>query len=360
VLKANRTFFAVPWVVTGSVAVFPIQYKGKVPEEGGLIQIEDSAAVDFAFSPFQEDLLVTGHQEGEVALWSVPQGGTPNMPKGAPALSVMKSHTKRVVSVDFHPLAKNVLITSDAGKDVKVWDLDAGQATLTLPQAHKAQVSSVSWNRDGSLMTTAAKDKFVRIFDPRSNSLVAEAADHQGAKAGRAVWLTKLDKIFTCGFTKSTQHELFLFDPRNFSKPTHTLLAEASTSSLMPFYDEDNSIMWLAGKGDSTIKSYEIGGEPMFFELMPFKAKEPQAGMAALPKVCCDVMNCEIMRLLKLTPQGVLIPLKFQVPRRNFDHFQDDLFPPSFDGQPTMNSDEWFAGNNREPGLMSLDPAKRQ
>jgi coronin-1B/1C/6 len=45
-----------------------------------------------------------------------------------------------------------------------------------------------------------------------------------------------------------------LFDPRNLKSPIVGKDIDSSASLLMPFYDEDTSIMYLAGKGDSNIR----------------------------------------------------------------------------------------------------------
>lgn len=86
-------------------------------------------------------------------------------------------------------------------------------------------------------------------------------------------------------------------------------IQDNSSSGLMPFYDADNSVMFLAGKGDGNIRYYEIvDTDPYIHYLNEFKSKDPQSGklqefvlshlfsgMAALPKQVNDVMKCEIM-----------------------------------------------------------------
>jgi coronin-1B/1C/6 len=72
---------------------------------------------------------------------------------------------KRLLSVDYHPLASGVLITAAADKKIALWDLEAGGAQrVTLPDAHKGLVSNWSWNYEGSLLATSCKDKKLRIF----------------------------------------------------------------------------------------------------------------------------------------------------------------------------------------------------
>lgn len=76
------------------------------------------------------------------------------------------------------------MLTADAGKTVKLFDVEASQEKLTFPgsilllflfiflDAHKAQITNVSWNYDGSLVATSCKDKTLRVFDPRANKVV--------------------------------------------------------------------------------------------------------------------------------------------------------------------------------------------
>ena len=78
-------------------------------------------------------------------------------------------HEKRMVSLAWHPLAANVLVTSAMDKAIKLWDVEAGmQAKVTLSGIHGDAVSSISWNHDGTQMATTSKDKKMRVIDPRS------------------------------------------------------------------------------------------------------------------------------------------------------------------------------------------------
>lgn len=76
-------------------------------------------------------------------------------------------------------------------------------------------------------------------------------------------------------------------------------LQEMDTSNgvLLPFYDPDSSIVYLCGKGDSSIRYFEITDEPPFVHyLNTFSSKEPQRGMGFMPKRGLDVSKCEIAR----------------------------------------------------------------
>jgi len=202
---------------------------------------------------------------------------------------------------------------------------------------------------------TASKDKKVRIVDPRANKIVAEKEVHQGIKGSRVVYLGTTNKFLTIGFSKTSERQYALWDPRSFSEPIQTENIDTSAGILMPFYDNDTKVLFLAGKGDGNIRYYEITDDPKpIYYLTEFKSSTPQRGVAALPKRAVNVSECEIIRLYKISGDGKLIePISFQVPRRS-DLFQDDLYPECISGEATLTASEWLGGREGTPKTTSL------
>jgi len=359
VIKANSKFFAVNWNVTGCVAVLPINSKGAVDVDTPLLVHDENTVNDFALNPFQENVVATACQDGTIQLWNIPEEGfTKDLTNPSSKIS---ASDKRMLYVDFHPLAENILVASDAGKSVKIFDVEAGSERFVLPDVHKGLITNVSWNHDGSLLATSCKDKTLRLFDPRGNQVISEAQDHQGVKGSRVVWLggKTPNLIFTCGFGKGSERQYGLFDQRNMSSRLTLQVIDSSSSSLLPFYDADLGIMYLGGKGDGNIRYYEIvDEEPYIHFLSEYKAKDPQSGLAALSKRSCDVMKCEVMKMLKITPNGTVIPIRFEIPRKENVFFQEDIFPETFDGKPSMGADEWTSGATVPGNLVSLNPER--
>eukprot|EP01102_Stenamoeba_stenopodia_P011232 TRINITY_DN3436_c0_g1_i1.p1 TRINITY_DN3436_c0_g1~~TRINITY_DN3436_c0_g1_i1.p1 ORF type:complete len:427 (-),score=124.03 TRINITY_DN3436_c0_g1_i1:129-1322(-) len=360
VLKANADFFALPWATPGSVLVVPLEQKGAVHEETPLILDEDGEAInELNFCQTDNHLLATAHQNGYARLWRIPEGGLKSN-LTTPSTSFAASG-KRLMYIDFHPTVSDLLVTASADYEVKLWDAQAsGSEKIALPKVHKGIITSVTWNGDGSLFATSCKDKNLRVFDPRGSGVVAEVADHQGAKSGRALWLSKQDKIVTCGFTKTSDREFGVYDPRALKSRLSTVKIDNSTSTPLLFFDEDTDVLFLSGRGDGNIRYYEFAADaPLLHVLSEFKSKDPAAGMAMLPKTSCNVMKCEVQKFLKLTPNGQVIPIRFEVPRQHTDWFQEDLFPDTWDLKPVGTATQWFDGAAlRKPNLISLKPAQ--
>uniref|UniRef100_A0A672P3F2 Coronin, actin binding protein, 1Ca n=1 Tax=Sinocyclocheilus grahami TaxID=75366 RepID=A0A672P3F2_SINGR len=128
---------------------------------------------------------------------------------------------------------------------------------------------------------------------------------------------------------------------------------DTSNGVLLPFYDPDTNVVYLCGKGDSSIRYFEITDEaPFVHYLNTFTTKEPQRGMGYMPKRGLDVNKCEIARFYKLHERKCE-PIIMTVPRKS-DLFQDDLYPDTAGPDAPLEAEEWFEGKNGEPVLISL------
>jgi len=359
VIKANETFWAVPWKTPASVCVVPHTRVGTVPEETPLIinnNDGDKVGInEFNFAPHNADIVALAGQDGTAAIYRIPsENGLSSNVNDAEVR--IQASDKRLLSVDWHPLASGTLYTTAADKTVSFFDVEAGGAQFaTLPNVHGGLLTNTSWNYDGSLLVTAAKDKLVRIFDPRGSQLVAQAPAHPSPKSSRVQWMGKADRIIVAGFNKTNGRELAVYDPRNFSDRIATAILPASSSTCLLFEDVDNSLLFVAGKGDGNITYFEVANDaPFAHELSQYKSNTPQNGLALLPKSAVNVRNCEIVRFLKLSGTKVE-PIRVEVPRSESNFFQEDIYPPTWDGKATMTSSQWQSGANNARNLTSLE-----
>jgi len=223
-------------------------------------------------------------------------------------------------------------------------------------EGHGNIIQSTNWNFEGSLIATASKDKKIRIVDPRAGEIVAAVESHSGVKGVRVAWLGRLGKLFSVGFSKTSDRQFAVWDPRSLDK--HLVMENIDTASgmLMPFYDADTNLMFLAGKGDGNIRYYEVtddGSKVWYIE--EYKSNVPSRGACMLSKVACNVSKCEIVRIVKMTT-ALVEPISFKVPRKGSeDVFQDDIYPLTPAPEPSAGADEWFAGEDVPRKLISLE-----
>jgi WD40 repeat protein len=168
------------------VAVLPLGTTGR-PDKAAVPRIDghSSLVTDFAFSPHDDGLLATGSQDQTVKVWRVPRAGLQGSlttPEAAlPELG------RRVETVAWHPAAEALLAVS-SGREVGLWDLTRG-ARAWSHAGHGGQLQSTAWQAAGGLLATQAKDRLLRVLDPRAEGSAMEAASHEGikdSKVGRA------------------------------------------------------------------------------------------------------------------------------------------------------------------------------
>ena len=78
IVKVNPKYVAVNWEASGggAFAVIPLEEKGKLPEQLPLFRGHTAAVLDTDWSPFNDDIIASGSDDGKVFLWEVPDGFT--------------------------------------------------------------------------------------------------------------------------------------------------------------------------------------------------------------------------------------------------------------------------------------------
>jgi len=335
----------------GSIAVIRHEDAGKISQTNPpLLSAHKRAVLDFDWHPFNDNILASVSEDANVMLWKIPEGGVTSAI--TEPIQTLSGHKRNVGTANFNPVANHVLATSSNDFTVKLWDVEQGKNIFTV-DGHTDIVQSVDWNYNGSQLASSCKDKKLRVFDPRTNTIAAEVVCHQGVKGSRVCWMK--EKVLTVGFSKSSEREFYIYDPRNIGEPLAHLNIDTSSGGIMPYFDHDTSILFLAGKGDGNIRYYEIVDEaPYFYYLTEYKSPTPQKGIAFVPKRGLNVSECEIARALKLHVNKVE-PISFRVPRKS-DIFQDDLYPDTYAGEPALTLEQWSSGQNAEPKIRSLAP----
>ena len=217
---------------------------------------------------------------------------------------------------------------------------------------HPDTIYSANWNYSGSHIVTTCKDKMLRVFDPRTGKLIKEGKGHTATKPMRALFM-KDGRIFTTGFSRSGERQYALYDGDTL-EPFIMEDLDNSNGLLFPFYDEDTNMIYLCGKGDSAIRYFEYTPEsPYIHYLNTHQSSDPQRGMGWMTKRGLNVNNCEISKFYKLHNSGLCEVITMTVPRKS-ELFQEDLYPDTAAQQAAISAEEWFAGKDADPVIMSL------
>uniref|UniRef100_A0A8C5RC25 Coronin n=1 Tax=Laticauda laticaudata TaxID=8630 RepID=A0A8C5RC25_LATLA len=335
----------------GAFLVLPLHKTGRIDKSYPTVCGHTGPVLDIDWCPHNDQVIASGSEDCTVMVWQIPENGL-TLSLTEPVV-ILEGHSKRVGIVAWHPTARNVLLSAGCDNAIIIWNVGTGEPLINLDDMHQDMIYNVSWNRNGSLICTASKDKKVRVIDPRKQEIMAEKEKaHEGARPMRAIFLSD-GNVFTTGFSRMSERQLALWNPKNMGEPVALHEMDTSNGVLLPFYDPDTNILYLCGKGDSSIRYFEVTEEPPYVHyLNTFSSKEPQRGMGFMPKRGLDVNKCEIARFFKLHERKCE-PIIMTVPRKS-DLFQDDLYPDTAGPEAALEAEEWFEGKNADPLLISL------
>ncbi|CAC5407998.1 CORO7 [Mytilus coruscus] len=330
------------------LAVYP-------PDTGTPVLQHKSKATDYVWDPFNDNRLAVSCDDAKVWIWNIPEGGLTETVT-EPSM-YLRGHTEKLYFVRFHPLASDILVSSAYDFTVRIWDLNDGSEKLKLT-THPDQVFCVAWSPDGRYLATVCKDGRVRIFDPRqSPDAIKEGEGPDGSRGARVVWALNGKYLVITGFNKLCSRQLYIYDVDNLESPLYIHQLDFNPAVLVPYYDDDSHTLFVTGRGDGVVHSFEISTDhPHIFPLSPVHFEGLHQAISFLPKTCCDVKKVEFAkgwRLLNTTVE----PVSFTLPRVKTEYFQDDVFPNTkVIDKPVMTSAEWFSGDNTPPRTVSLRP----
>jgi coronin-1B/1C/6 len=227
---------------------------------------------------------------------------------------------------------------------------------ISINDAHEQLIQELVWDMHGNSLATTSKDKNIRLIDGRSGTVTNTIENaHDGTKSIKLSYLGTSGKLFSVGFSKTSMRQLKIWDPRNTSQEVYRNELDTAAGVIMPFFDNDTNLLYLAGKGDGNVRVYEVISDGDSLQaITDFRSNVSAKGMAMIPKRGLNIIHNETARLLKLTTNSVE-PLSFFVPRKA-EGFQEDIFPDTFSGEASHSAEEWFAGSDFPPRTKSLNP----
>ncbi|NWW31320.1 CORO7 protein, partial [Panurus biarmicus] len=291
---ANHQRVALPLLSAGGqIAVLELSKPGRLPDVAVPTIQNGTAVADLTWDPFDPRRLAVAGEDARIRLWRIPEGGLQETLQEPEA--ILQGHTEKIYSIRFHPMASDLLVSSSYDMTVRIWELSTGQEALCL-QGHTDQIFSMAWSPDGKKLATVSKDGRIRLYEPRRSSQPQqEGPGPEGGRGARLVWVCGGDYLLVSGFDSRSERRILLYRAQALPEgPLSVLGLDVAPSTLLPFYDEDTSVVFLTGKGDTRVFLYEVTPEPPYFlECNSFSSSEPHKGFIFLPKTACEVREVE-------------------------------------------------------------------
>jgi WD40 repeat protein len=262
-----------------------------------LVCAHGGALAALAFSPWDDNLLVTGGEDGTVKSFGLPLGGLATS-ISSPKIKVDVGAPVRCIA--WHPTADNVLAigTKDG---VRIVDMASGEIKFSfIVTGSGKDTLSIAWSPDGSKLAALGKNSALHFFDPR----VAPA--------------DQLETFTNIG-SKKPQHVLFIHDTiaiiaqNSMQKPylayhdqelkelaKHNL--DFSAGITLPLFDPDTNLLFLTLRGATMLSIYDVTpvkGMVSFNKSGMVVVDNGFKGACLIPKVACDLEKHEIQRILR-------------------------------------------------------------
>jgi len=243
--------------------------------------------------------------------------------------------------LNFSPVASEVLASGGFDNTVNVWNIQNSNSYSKIQ--FNDGIYSLDWNADGSMLGAITKEKIVYLIDPRQNKIEASCKGHESGKIQKMLFL-KGDYLFSCGFSKSNERQIKLYDTRNFSDAVQAVSVDTQNGIMLPFWDPDTGLIFVPGKGEGNIKFFEFSEGTVKYA-GAYSGSTQQKGMAMFPKRSMNYNKCEIDRFAKLTVNSIEY-LSFLVPKRN-EGYDASIYPDCISGEPAISVDDWLSGQNK-------------
>ena len=352
-IAVNPKFLAASWnTQNGGVAILdpfkPCSVKPDIP----LIKGFKGPVLDLEFSPFRTDLLATASEDCSVKLFQIPEEGLTKTTHQE--LQSLPGHVKKVTFVDFNPSVADCLLSASFDDTVKVWNVVKGEELCSL--SVEANPTSVWWNGNGSLLASCAKNKLLKVFDPRQKKAVVSVLCHESVKSSKLAWMDS-DNLLTCGFTKANAKEVKHWDIRKVGDdlscaPVSTTVVDHSSAVATPYFDKESRLLYTLGKGETTIHIFDFNTDKVL-KCIDFQSQEPATVYGVFDRRSMNYNKCEVDRFVKFSKDALYV-VSFKIPRK-VDMYDPALYPPVPAGEPAVAFDAWVGGETKDPVKKKID-----
>jgi len=142
----------------------------ELPSGKQVLKLEDTDKVTAVAFSNNGKFALTGTNNGQVTLWTIPDGGK---------YKTMKGHRSVITAAEFTPNGKYV-ITSSADSTLRLWNVETGTVEKKY-LGHEAKVNGVSISPDGKQFVSVSDDGNALVWELMTEELVGVYDGHKGA-----------------------------------------------------------------------------------------------------------------------------------------------------------------------------------
>lgn len=340
-IAINNKFMALVWDYDrGGIAIFdPNEYSYGKPDQK-LIKGHNGKIFDIKFSPFRTDLLASASDDCTVKLWTIPKEGLTQDIKTDSQTYL--GHKRKVCLIDFHHHTADVIASASVDNTIQVWNMIKAENYASCQI--NGNPTSLEWNYDGSLIACTDSERFINVFDPRSNKVILNQKVTDGRSA-KFVWSSE-NTLAYVGINKANEREFKNFDIRKTEdNELFRIKIDEQVNILTPYFDRESKLLYTIGKGEANVNVFDFN-DNIPKRCLNFTSKNAASSFAMIDRKNVDFNKNEVDKMAKWTVGGEIYYVSFYVLRRE-NQYVPDLFPHIPTPYPSMSFEEWKSGENK-------------
>nr|AFZ78831.1 putative WD-40 repeat-containing protein [Coptotermes formosanus] len=361
-LATNGKQFA--WIGGGlpnAIYVVPLEKPFKLPYVYPSIQDAHVSQTSYlTFSPHRESLLATGGEDGKVRLWEVPPVLTENIKESVATFTLKR----RIHVIKYSDAIDKLIAIATQAPELNLWDINREVSFRNFSDKVNNPIHDIEFSSLSDILFVVLNDGQLLQFDPRADgpAVASLVANPTGARNRRLLYCHDFNLLTSFALNNRNERQISVWDPRKFEKPLKSLEFDHNSGNFFPMYQEGSGIIFLGGKGETSIKFCEIcADDRVIASSGSFDSTDQERGLCLVPSSFLNFMGCEVARVLKLGSDS-LRAVRFTVPRQRKEFFQDDLYRTIRDTRNgLMQIVDWEKGNlDSFPTIDFCPPGKKK
>ena len=342
---------------TPSIIVMPLGKPQRYPKDHKQVIIDPhgSGVCTISYSPHDPNFLMSAGEDCTVKLWEIPSEW--NEPLREPTIKL--NHQRGVKIAKFSQAVRNLVMSCTQAPEMAFWDLNTYQKVRTFDPVFQSPIQDADMNEYANTVYTILRDGHLVAFDPRSEKpdVTTVMAHKNGGRHRRVLNIPEFDYLATFGSSDRGERQVAIWDRKNLEKPLKTIELDTATGAMLPLYEEGSGLIYLGGKGDGHIRYVELCKDDRIIASSGvYETSAPERGLCLLPRTQCDIMGCEVSRMLKLATESMHV-VHWRLLRKRMELFQDDIYRPIRDtSRALMEVSDWLGGQNEVYPMVSLQP----
>ena len=266
IIASNQKFLAI--ISKTGKEILVIEPNNSISIKPDLPKIfHDSNICDLEFSPFNNNILASGHEDNSVLLWKIPEEG---LKESITKENIfLKKNIDKVNFIDFNPISSEVITTCSSKGDICVWNLEKKDTFAELNLG--TYTSSVSWNPDGFLIGATTYRKQFHIFDPRNNNSTIFKKQISEYFKSKFTWVDN-NMFLTINWNKEGKYKLLkLWDIKKFDNEISSIKIDSSQDLSTPFINRELKLVYIIEKDNIYVYDYN---NTKLYDLTQFEFKK--------------------------------------------------------------------------------------